>query len=142
MAQAQGSMKAHEACSSRLVVDHTSDLGANSGTGGETIENFELRGSDPKLERCKGGAELLMDVPSDGDQFQQRVRGMPQERLPMRKIREVLSLKAEGFSKRRIAASLGISATAAMECVQRARRAGLRWPLPEDMSAGANTSHS
>jgi transposase len=49
----------------------------------------------------------------------------------MRKIREVLRLKAGGFSKRRIAASLGISATAAMECVQRARRAGLTWPLPE-----------
>src|SRR5215471_5187506 len=61
-------------------------------------------------------------------------RGMPQERLPMRKIREVLRLKADGFSKRRIAASLGISATAAMECVQRARRAGLTWPLPENLS--------
>jgi transposase len=52
----------------------------------------------------------------------------------MRKIREVLRLKAGGFSKRRIAASLSISATAAMECVQRARRAGLTWPLPEDLS--------
>jgi transposase len=59
---------------------------------------------------------------------------MPQERLPMRKIREVLRLKTGGFSKRRIAASLGISATAAMECVQRAQRAGLTWPLPEDLS--------
>jgi len=36
---------------------------------------------------------------------------MPQERLSMRKIREVLRLKAGGFSKRLIAASLGISAT-------------------------------
>src|SRR5215467_2786956 len=62
-----------------------------------------------------------------------RERGMPQERLPMRKIREVLRLKAEGLSKRRIAASLGISATAAVECVQRARRAGLSWPLPDDL---------
>jgi transposase len=52
----------------------------------------------------------------------------------MRKIREVLRLKTGGFSKRRIAASLGISATAAMECVQRAQRAGLTWPLPEDLS--------
>jgi len=52
----------------------------------------------------------------------------------MRRIREVLRLKAHGFSKRRIAASLGISATAAMECVERARRAGLAWPLPEDLS--------
>jgi transposase len=62
---------------------------------------------------------------------------MPQERLPMRKIREVLRLKAGGFSKRRIAASLGIGATAAMECVQRARRAGLTWPLPEELSDDA-----
>jgi transposase len=62
---------------------------------------------------------------------------MPQERLSMRKIREVLRLKAGGFSKRRIAASLGISATAAMECVQRARRVGLTWPLPEDLSDDA-----
>jgi transposase len=55
----------------------------------------------------------------------------------MRKIREVLRLKAGGFSKRRIAASLGISASAAMECVQRARRSGLTWPLPEDLSDDA-----
>ena len=55
----------------------------------------------------------------------------------MRKIREVLRLKAGGFSKRRIAASLGVSATAAMECVQRARRAGLTWPLPEELSDDA-----
>src|SRR6516165_4354893 len=59
---------------------------------------------------------------------------MPQGRLPGRKIREVLPLKAGGFSKRRNTASLGISATAAMECVQRARRAGLAWPLPEDLT--------
>jgi len=58
---------------------------------------------------------------------------MPQERLPMRKIREVLRLGAEGMSKRRIAASLGISATAAVECLHRARRAGLSWPLPEGL---------
>jgi transposase len=55
----------------------------------------------------------------------------------MRKIREVLRLKAGGFSKRRIAASLGISATAAMECVQRAWRAGLTWPLQEELSDDA-----
>jgi transposase len=55
----------------------------------------------------------------------------------MRKIREVLRLKAGGFSKRRIAASLGISATTAMECVQRARRAGLTWPLAEELGDDA-----
>ena len=55
------------------------------------------------------------------------------ERGDMRKIREVLRLGAQGLSKRRIAASLGISATAALECLQRARRAGLSWPLPDDL---------
>jgi transposase len=62
---------------------------------------------------------------------------MSQERLPMRKIREVLRLKAEGLSKRRIAASLGISATAAVECLQRVRRAGLSWPLPDGLDDAA-----
>ena len=38
---------------------------------------------------------------------------MPQERLPMRKIRDVLRLSANGLSKRKIAARLGLSATAA-----------------------------
>jgi transposase len=57
---------------------------------------------------------------------------MPGPRLPMRKIRDVLRLSAAGMSKRKIAASLGMSATAARDCIWRARRAGLTWPLPED----------
>ena len=59
---------------------------------------------------------------------------MPGPRLPMRKIRDVLRLSAAGMSKRKIAASLGVSATAAGECIRRARRAGLGWPLPEDLT--------
>jgi hypothetical protein len=50
----------------------------------------------------------------------------------MRKIRDVLRLSAAGMSKRKIAASLAVSATAARDCIWRARRAGLTWPLPED----------
>jgi hypothetical protein len=38
------------------------------------------------------------------------------------------------MSKRKIAASLGVSATAAGECIRRARRAGLIWPLPDGLS--------
>jgi len=38
---------------------------------------------------------------------------MPGPRLPMRRIRDVLRLSATGMSKRQIAASLGVSATAA-----------------------------
>ena len=59
---------------------------------------------------------------------------MPGPRLPMRRIRDVLRLSAAGMSKRQIAASLGVSATAAGECLRRARRAGLAWPLPNELS--------
>ena len=59
---------------------------------------------------------------------------MPGPRLPMRKIRDVLRLSAAGMSKRQIGASLGMSATAAGDCVRRAQRAGLGWPLPEDLT--------
>jgi transposase len=59
---------------------------------------------------------------------------MPGPRLPMRKIRDVLRLSAGGMSKRKIAASLGVSPTAAGDCIRRARRFGLGWPLPEEMT--------
>lgn len=59
---------------------------------------------------------------------------MSQQRLPMRKVRDVLRLKAVGLGKRKIAASLGISATAAGGCLRRARECGISWPLPEEMS--------
>jgi len=55
----------------------------------------------------------------------------------MRKIRDVLRLRAGGMSKRKIAASLSISVTAVGECVRRARRAGLIWPLPQELSDAA-----
>jgi transposase len=38
------------------------------------------------------------------------------------------------MSKRKIAASLGVSATAAGDCIRRARRAGLTWPLPAGLT--------
>jgi hypothetical protein len=50
----------------------------------------------------------------------------------MRKIRDVLRLRASGLSKRKIAASLGIGATAAGDCIRRAQRAGLTEDLSED----------
>jgi transposase len=59
---------------------------------------------------------------------------MPGPRLPMRRIRDVLRLSAAGMSKRQIAASLGVSATAARESIRRARGAGLAWPLPDELS--------
>ena len=62
---------------------------------------------------------------------------MPQERLPMRKIRDVLRLSASGLSKRKIAASLGLSATAAGDCIRRARAAGVAWPQAAELTDAA-----
>ena len=59
---------------------------------------------------------------------------MPRERLPMRKIRDVLRLHAEALSKRRIAFSLNLGRTAVRDTIKRATRAGLAWPLPEGRS--------
>jgi transposase len=60
---------------------------------------------------------------------------MPAERLSMRKVREVLRLSWGGkLSPRAVARSCGIGRTTAREYVHRARRAGLSWPLPEEMS--------
>ncbi|MBV9375742.1 MAG: IS21 family transposase [Alphaproteobacteria bacterium] len=52
----------------------------------------------------------------------------------MRKIGDVLRLRADGLSKRKIAASLSIGVTTAGEIIRRVRRAGLSWPLPENLS--------
>lgn len=48
----------------------------------------------------------------------------------MRKIREVLRLKADGFSDRQIATAIGSARSTVQECIRRAREVGLRWPLP------------
>ncbi len=59
---------------------------------------------------------------------------MPAKRLSMRKIKEVLRLKAEGMSNRKIAQSCGVSRPTVGEYLQRASRAGLQWPLPDELS--------
>lgn len=57
---------------------------------------------------------------------------MAQARLSVRKIREVLRLKAEArLSDREIAAAIGVARSTVQECLRRARRAGLGWPLPD-----------
>ena len=59
---------------------------------------------------------------------------MPGERLSMRKIREVLRLRfAQEMSQRAIGTSLRMSTGAVNACLNRARRAGLVWPLPEGL---------
>ena len=44
----------------------------------------------------------------------------------------MLRLKAEGFSERKIAASLGIGHSGAGDTIRRAHRANLSWPLPSE----------
>ena len=58
---------------------------------------------------------------------------MPAERLPMRKIREIVRLRAIGLSGRKIAQSLGLSPTTVLDYVRRAQAAGLSCPLWPDL---------
>ncbi|NJN05504.1 MAG: IS21 family transposase [Rhodobacteraceae bacterium] len=62
---------------------------------------------------------------------------MGQARLPVRKIREVLRLKAEGYSDRQIARSIGSARSTVQECVRRSRAAGVHWPLPAGLDETA-----
>ena len=59
---------------------------------------------------------------------------MPAERLPMRKVREVLRQRyACGVSERVIAQSLGIGRTAVGEYIRRAAVIGITWPVPGEL---------
>jgi transposase len=62
---------------------------------------------------------------------------MPKEHLPVRKIREVLRLKNEGFSNRAIARVCQVSNSTVGEYLAKAKQAGLGWPLPEGMEEEA-----
>lgn len=53
----------------------------------------------------------------------------------MRKIREVLRLRAAGHGQRAIARSVGIGQSTVGDCLQRARRAGVGWPTALDDTA-------
>ena len=59
---------------------------------------------------------------------------MPSERLSMRKIREVLRLRlGHKLPQRAVAQSLKLSQGAIHSYLSRARRAGLGWPLPDEL---------
>jgi transposase len=55
----------------------------------------------------------------------------------MRKIREVLRLRAEGFSEREIAQSVGSARSSVQICLWRAERAGVVWPLSAEQDDAA-----
>ncbi|OIJ73042.1 MAG: integrase [Deltaproteobacteria bacterium GWC2_55_46] len=63
---------------------------------------------------------------------------MPNERLSMRKIREILRLKWElKLRNRQVSRSCAVSHNTVREYVFRATQAGLSWPLPAEMDDGA-----
>ena len=63
---------------------------------------------------------------------------MPTERLPMRKLREILRLKYEaGRPHREIAKACAVGVGTVSEYVQRACAAGLSWPLPLELDDAA-----
>src|SRR5512134_2282393 len=67
-----------------------------------------------------------------------RRQTMTQERLSLRKRREVLRLKHEvGLCNRAIARACRVSNSTVGEYLVRARQADLNWPLPEDLSEEA-----
>ena len=61
---------------------------------------------------------------------------MAAERLSMRKIKELLRLKAAGHGNREIARSLVISHSTVKEYLRRAAVAGVSWPLPGEWTDG------
>ncbi len=59
---------------------------------------------------------------------------MANKRLSMRKSKEVLRLRhVSGLGVREIGRSLQVSATTVSNCLERAKAAGLSWPLPEGL---------
>ena len=56
------------------------------------------------------------------------------KRLPMRKIREALWLRSEGFSGRWVAHNLSVGRATILEYFRRADVEGFAWPLPADLS--------
>ncbi|MGH7071973.1 MAG: IS21 family transposase [Acetobacteraceae bacterium] len=63
---------------------------------------------------------------------------MAQQRLSVRKVREILRLHHEqALSARRIAAGVGCALSTVQECLRRATAAGIGWPLPAQMDEAA-----
>lgn len=63
---------------------------------------------------------------------------MAAQRLRMKQLRDILRLRHEhGLPQRQIARALGIGLGTVSEYLSRAERAGLGWPLPEDLDDSA-----
>ena len=55
---------------------------------------------------------------------------LPQKRLTMRKLKEVLRLHSLGLSQHQIARSCSISQSTVHEYLSAAQAAGVKWPAP------------
>ncbi len=63
---------------------------------------------------------------------------MPAERLPMRKLREIVRLKLQcGASQREIATACGVAPSTVSDHAARIAVAGLSWPLPPELDDDA-----
>src|SRR5579883_368932 len=65
------------------------------------------------------------------------IKKVAQERLSVRRIREILRLQAEGFSERQIARSVGVARSSVQICLWRAERAGVGWPISSELDDAA-----
>ena len=62
---------------------------------------------------------------------------MPAERIAMRQVRDVLRLRAAGVSGNEIARRVGVAPSTVRLTLKRLAAAGLRWPLPTEMTDAA-----
>lgn len=59
---------------------------------------------------------------------------MSRNHITMRKIREILRLNKCGYGHKSIAKSIGVGNGTAWDCLKRAKKANLIWPLPDNLT--------
>ena len=59
---------------------------------------------------------------------------MPNKRISMRKLKEILRLSYQGLSRRQIAHSCGVTHPTVGSYLTRFARSGLSWPLPDELT--------
>src|SRR5450755_761849 len=79
-----------------------------------------------RLERRRRAAVVTWTPLINGDSQ------LPQKRLTMRKLKEVLRLHSLGLSQHQIARSCSISQSTVHEYLSAAQAAGVKWPGPEN----------
>ncbi|MCP1838607.1 transposase [Bradyrhizobium sp. USDA 4523] len=62
---------------------------------------------------------------------------MPTERLAMRRVRDVIRMKAAGLPSREIARRMGAAPPTVRLTIRRFEAAGLGWPLPDELTDAA-----